>query len=240
MADQFTPPGGPVSSPYAGPPALSRTPAASPDVLVQITAQCYAAITAHELQAVLDRPRKRTAPGADSIIHQMLQNLDTPARARLLESFNTIWVPATLPEDWLMAVVVPILKPRKSSRLPSSYRPVSLTSAACKTMEAIALSRLTLTARVTSFLPEQLTCFRRGRCTADSIPNLVSTLEDARHDGDAVMLVLLDVQAAFDTLPHSVIHEAPTRLGVTDPLLAFVRAFLHGRPFLIAVGGQGN
>ncbi|KAK8781510.1 hypothetical protein V5799_017149 [Amblyomma americanum] len=230
MADQFIPPGGPVSSP---PPALPtpRTPAAPPGVLAHVVAQCYAAITAHELQAVLDRPRKRTAPGADGISHQMLRNLDTPERTRLLEAFNAIWGSATLPEDWLTAVVVPVLKPRKPSRLPSSYRPVSLTSAACKTMEAIALFRLTWIARVTNFLPEQLTGFRRGRCTADSIADLVSTLEDARHDGDAVMLVLLDVKAAFDTLPHSVIHEALSRLGVTGPLLAFIQAFLQGRTF---------
>ncbi|XP_077516753.1 uncharacterized protein LOC144127718 [Amblyomma americanum] len=208
MADQFNPPGGSVSSP---PPALPtpRTPAAPPGVLAHVVAQCYAAITAHELQAVLDRPRKRTAPGADGISHQMLRNLDTPERTRLLEAFNAIWGSATLPEDWPTAVVVPVLKPRKSSRLPSSYKPVSLTSAACKTMEAIALFRLTWIARVTNFLPEQLTGFRRGRCTADSIVDLVSTLEDARHDGDAVMLVLLNVKAAFDTLPHSVIPEPP-------------------------------
>ncbi|KAK8786025.1 hypothetical protein V5799_007611 [Amblyomma americanum] len=123
----------------------------------------------------------------------MLRNLDTPQTTRLPESFITIWGTGTLPENWLTAVVIPILKLRKSTRLPSSYRPVSLTSAACKTMEAIALSRLTWIARVTNFLSEQLTGFRRGRCTADSIADLVSTLEDARHDGDAVMLVLLDV-----------------------------------------------
>ncbi|KAK8780374.1 hypothetical protein V5799_018286 [Amblyomma americanum] len=102
-------------------------------------------------------------------------------------------------------------------------------------MEAIALSRLTWIARVTNFLPEQLTGFRRGRCTADSIADLVSTLEDARRDGDAVML---DVKAAFDTLPHSVIHEALSRLGVTGPLLAFIQAFLQGRTFRVRVGGQ--
>ncbi|KAK8775072.1 hypothetical protein V5799_010395 [Amblyomma americanum] len=159
-------------------------------------------------------------------------------RTRLLEAFNAIWGSATLPEDWLTAVVVPILKPRKSSRLPCSYRPVSLTSTACKTMEAIALSRLTWIARVTNFLPEQLTGFRRGRCTADSIADLVSTLEDARHDGDAVMLVLLDVKAAFDTLPHSVINEALSRLEVTGPLLEFIQALLQGRTFRVRVGAQ--
>ncbi|KAK8783177.1 hypothetical protein V5799_015483, partial [Amblyomma americanum] len=233
MVDQFTPPGGPVSSPPAGPPALpSPSTPAAPWLLAQVTAQCHAAITAHELQAVLDRPRRQTAPGADGISHQMLRNLDTTERARLLESFNTISGMATLPEDWLTAVVVPILKPRKSSCLPSSCRPVSLTSAACKTMEAIALYHLNLIARVTNFLPEQLTAFRRGRCTADSIADLVSTLEDARHDEDAVMLLLLDVKAAFDTLPHSVIHETLSRLGVTGPLLAFITAFIPPGPHL--------
>ncbi|KAK8757779.1 hypothetical protein V5799_004590 [Amblyomma americanum] len=168
----------------------------------------------------------------------MLRNLYTPESARLLESLSTIWGTATLPEDWLTPVVVPILKPRKPTCLPSSYRPVFLTSAACRTVEAIALFRLTWIARVTNVLPKQITGFRRFSCTADSIAYLVSTMEDARHDGDAVMLVLLDVQAAFDTLPHSVIHGVLCRLGITVPLLAFVRAFLEGRTFRVGVGRQ--
>nr|XP_037291116.1 uncharacterized protein LOC119186822 [Rhipicephalus microplus] len=101
-----------------------------------------------------------------------------------------------LPESWQTAVVAPILKPRRKATALSSYRPVSLTSAPCKVMERVALERLEWIADQ-GFFPEQQTGFRRHRCTADSISDVVATLEDARSSGDVAMLLLLDVESAL-------------------------------------------
>ncbi|KAK8763940.1 hypothetical protein V5799_033449 [Amblyomma americanum] len=155
-----------------------------------------------------------TVPASSSVPDLRLLNLKANSRRQERIALNS-----SLPADW------------------TAYRRIDA-ACPCKTMEAIALSHLTLIARVTNFLPEQLTGFRMVRCTADSIADLVSTMEDARHDRDAVMLVLLDVKAAFDTLPRSVIDEALSRLGVTGALLAFVPAFLQGRTFRVHVGGN--
>ncbi|KAH7972417.1 hypothetical protein HPB52_011974 [Rhipicephalus sanguineus] len=54
------------------------------------------------------------------------------------------------------------------------------------------------------FFPEQQTCIRRHRCTADSIADVVATLEDVKSCGDVAMLLLVDAQSAFDGLPHVV------------------------------------
>ncbi|XP_037576965.1 uncharacterized protein LOC119459218 [Dermacentor silvarum] len=118
------------------------------------------------------------------------------------------------------------MKARKPATAPSSYRPVSLTSAVCKIMETMVLVRLQWIARVLEFFPEQQTGFRSRRCTADSIGDVVSTLEQARSEGEAALLVLLDVQSAFDGLPHQVVIHALDALGVSGRMEQFVRAFL--------------
>ncbi|KAH7950084.1 hypothetical protein HPB49_019491 [Dermacentor silvarum] len=62
------------------------------------------------------------------------------------------------------------------------------------------------------------TGFRRQRCTADSISDVVATLEDAKATGYVAMVVLLDVKSAFDGLPHAVIEACLDRLGLIERL----------------------
>ncbi|KAH7937580.1 hypothetical protein HPB49_013211 [Dermacentor silvarum] len=159
----------------------------------------------------------------------MLRNLATSEQRCLLDCYNNIWWSGQVPEAWRTAIVAPILKSNKPANELSSYRPVSLTSAACKVMEAIALARLEWVARACGFLADQQTGFRRRRCTADSIADVVSTLEDARASGDLAMLLLIDVKGAFDGLPHAVVQQALDLLGIGGNLRRFLSSFLNDR-----------
>ncbi|XP_037503495.1 uncharacterized protein LOC119378407 [Rhipicephalus sanguineus] len=237
LADRFT------ALPLARPAAISTTPAPKPPqshhpawTASQIAALCQEPIFEYVLNAALARTKRRSAPGADGITYQMLRNLDLAARQRLLRAFNDVWQSGTLPEAWLTAVVVPVRKHGRPGAAIASYRPISLTSAACKLMEAIALARLSWIAGATEFLSEQQTGFRCHRCTADSIADVVSTLEEARSKGEVALLVLLDVQSAFEGLPHMVIESALDALGITGFLRAFISAFLDGRTLRVRIG----
>ncbi|KAH7958852.1 hypothetical protein HPB49_005991 [Dermacentor silvarum] len=168
----------------------------------------------------------------------MLRNLATSEQRRLLDCYNNIWWSGQVPEAWRTAIVAPILKSNKPANELSSYRPVSLTSAACKVMEAIALARLEWLARACGFLADQQTGFRCRRCTADSIADVVSTLEDARASGDIVMLLLIDVKGAFDGLPHAVVQQALDLLGIGGNLRRFLSSFLNDRTLRIAAENQ--
>jgi hypothetical protein len=55
---------------------------------------------------------------------------------------NDIWETGDLPSIWKLANVIPIPKPSKDHSEPSNYRPISLTSCVCKTMERMINARL--------------------------------------------------------------------------------------------------
>nr|XP_050031042.1 uncharacterized protein LOC126527297 [Dermacentor andersoni] len=103
-------------------------------------------------------------------------------------------------------------------------------------MEAIALVRLDWVARARGFLADEQTGFRRRRCTADSIADVVSTLEEAKACGDAVLLVLIDIKGAFDGLPHPVVQQALDLLGINGNLRRFISSFLEERTLRVRVG----
>ncbi|XP_070392586.1 uncharacterized protein [Dermacentor albipictus] len=94
-------------------------------------------------------------------------------------------------------------------------------------MDAMALARLDWVARARGFLVDKQTGFRGRRCTADSIADMVSTVEDAKAGGDLVMLLVIDVQDALDSLPHTVVQQGLDLLGICGNLQEFLSSFLH-------------
>ncbi|KAH7936755.1 hypothetical protein HPB49_003731 [Dermacentor silvarum] len=205
--------------------------------LEEISALCTADFTIGELRTVLASRRRRSAPGSDGVTYQMLRNFDSEQLHHLLDAYNAVWRSGVIPREWSEAVVVPLLKNGKPPRDPASYRPVSLTSAAGKVLEAMALRRLEWIAAVLDILAAEQSGFRRLRASADSLADVVTTLEEAKHRGDASYLVLLDVMSAFDQLPHATILDALCAMGVSGRLLAYVGAFLSGRTMRVRVGG---
>lgn len=203
----------------------------------EIEAAVNAPFTAAELERALDNTKKKSAPGADGITYQALRNLDAKHRSRLLDTYNTHWITGTLPPHLNLQLLSPILKHNKSYKQYSSYRPISLTSAASKIFEAMALARLQWFARKTGLNPEQQTGFRRQRSTTDSMADLVSALEEAKGTKTTLYLVLLDIEKAFDRLPHKTIHSALDRAGVTGNTRAYLNAFLTGRHFRVRICG---
>ncbi|XP_037515372.1 uncharacterized protein LOC119391795 [Rhipicephalus sanguineus] len=210
----------------------------TPAIVAEIAELCSADFTMRELRSVLDSRKRRSAPGSDGITYQMLRNIDSSLLPQLLAAYNTVWRTGELPASWREALVIPLHKKGKPSSDPKSYRPVSLTSAAGKVFEAMALRRLQWIAAALDFLAAEQSGFRSHRATADCIADAVGLLEEAKHRGEAGYLVLLDVKSAFDSLPHSTITDALCAMGVSDNLLRYVQAFLSDRTFRVRIGGE--
>ena len=78
---------------------------------------------------------KDTAVGPDDIHYQLLKYLPESCLLVLRDIFNNIWLTGNFPPSWHDAIVMPIPKPGKDHTDPINYRPISLTSCVCKTLE---------------------------------------------------------------------------------------------------------
>src|ERR1700733_5697531 len=101
-----------------------------------------APITIRELELAISKLKMRKSPGVDGVSNEMIKNLGTAAKTKLLQIFNTCWTSGEVPQTWREAIMIPLLKPGKDSSSASSYRPISLTSCLYKTMERIINLRL--------------------------------------------------------------------------------------------------
>ena len=78
---------------------------------------------------------KDSSPGPDDIHYQMLKHLPEKHLEMLLNTMNKVWLKGMYPKSWSEATVIPIAKPGKDHSLPSSYRPMAMTSCISKTMK---------------------------------------------------------------------------------------------------------
>ena len=67
--------------------------------------------------------------------------MEINARKTILTLFNKIWN-SFLPSQWKKSIIIPIIKKNKSQTDISNYRPISLTSIVCKTMERMINNRI--------------------------------------------------------------------------------------------------
>ena len=142
-----------------------------------------------------------------------------------------------VPEVWGESLVVPIFK-AKSHTDPLNYRPVSLTSVCCKAMERIVVSQLTEYLESNNILSPHQYGFRKNRSTEDQ---LLLTYDDVGRwtdEGYVVDVILLDFSKAFDVVSHAVLLSKLESLGVCNPLLAWICAFLSGRVMSVCVGSS--
>ena len=134
-----------------------------------------------------------------------------------------------IPTDWKCANVTPIFK--KGDRSQSgNYRPVSLTSVVCKMMESIIKDTMVEFLDRHSLIKDSQHGFRKSR---SCLTNLLEFLEDVTSsvdDGNAVDVVFLDFQKAFDKVPHKRLLLKLEDLGVRGSLLySWIRGWLSER-----------
>ena len=121
--------------------------------------------TMEELKASISKMRRKGAPGPDDIIPAFLKELGPSALSELLAICNQSLISAECPQNWKNATIIPLLKATKPPSDIASYRPVSLTSIVCKTMEKIVRDHILDHLKSNKLLSDKQYGFISGRST---------------------------------------------------------------------------
>ena len=80
------------------------------------------------------------APGSDGLSARVLKECSSENAPILTLIYNESLAQGTVPDDWRQANVTPVFK--KGEKYAENYRPLSLTSISCKTLEHIIVSNI--------------------------------------------------------------------------------------------------
>lgn len=98
--------------------------------------------TPSKIKTIIRKLKNKKAPGNDNVTNLALNHLPRITLFQLYHILNACLKLQYFPKKWKEAVILPLLKPGKSSQIATSYRPISLLPTMGKILEKIILTRL--------------------------------------------------------------------------------------------------
>ena len=177
------------------------------------------------------------SPGPDKIHPRILKELSGELALPLKLIFDKSLHEGKLPTEWKLAEVKPIFK-KGDKHAPGNYRPVSLTSVVCKVMEGVIRDALNTHLIDNKLISDAQYGFTKGRsCTTQ----LLSTMFDWMNNLDSSIptdAIYLDLQKAFDTVPHERLLLKLQRYGIRGNIWSWIKDFLNERLQYVKVGNS--
>ena len=143
----------------------------------------------------------------------------------------------TVPPQWKKGTITPIHK-GDSRHDASNYRPVTITSQLCRILEKIIKESMLLHLEKNQIITDKQHGFTRKR---SCLSNLILNLEEitSRLDtGDILDQIYLDLQKAFDKVPHRRLIYKLKQYGINGNLLCWIESFLSHRQQRVKVRQQ--
>ena len=169
------------------------------------------------------------APGLSGFSSELMHPVVDLVAPVLSSMFCVYMALSMVPSSWKRALLCPVPKKGDLSRI-SNYRPISLTEVTRKIYEMCVLDRL----RAEIPLSLEQGGFREGRSTLDQVESLDMLIKASRRSGKKVHLAFLDIKAAYDSVPRSVLWRRCEELEMDTLTLATLRSlFDHNSAQLI-------
>ena len=179
-----------------------------------------APITASEVEQAIRAMKTGKACGPDDIPSEAWKMLAAAGVEHITRLLNCITAEGKIPSDWNSSVTVPIFKGKGDVADCGSYRPIRLLCQTMKIFERIIDSRL----REIVDLRRGQCGFRKGCGTTDAIFALRDLLEKHRRLKDKPLhLCFLDLEKAFDRVPHALIWHCLRGHGVPEEYINWIR-----------------
>ena len=145
---------------------------------------------------------------------------------------------AKVPSCFKSALVRPLLKKKGLDKeVLSNYRPVSNLPFTSKLLEKVVCSRLECHLEKYSLHDDFQSAYRCGHSTESALLKVQCDILEALDQGSMVVLVMLDLSAAFDTIDHNILLDRLHHsFGVKSHALEWLRSYFHGRTQSVAIG----
>ena len=247
LLDQFTKP----MSPYADPAADDATrerwqeieqEVASgadfqPSATIRLPAVDEFSVSQRLIADAVFRLQPFKAPGVDGIVNVFYKWGGVPLQIHLRQMYNMcLGSRVTIPE-WKHAEVVAVPKPGKPRDMVSSQRPISLLPTDAKILESVVARWMSTFLEERHLLPEDQYGFREHRSAPDIPLRVVQRVHNCRGARRKMVVVALDVQAAYDSVWHAGLIHKLALLPLPKNLIGWIVDFLRDRKLQAKVSG---
>ncbi len=168
------------------------------------------------------------------LLKDCIDELLPPITSLINDSLST----GRFPNSMKCATVTPILK--KSNMNPEvlkNYRPVSNLPFISKTIERVAAAQLTQYMTDNNLHEVYQSAYKQYHSTETALLKIQNDVLCDIDQGNPVILVLLDLSAAFDLIEHSILLDRMENvLGIKGVALDWFKSYLDGRSQKVKIG----
>ena len=142
------------------------------------------------------------------------------------------------PHSCKSAIVRPLLKkPGLDSNALKNYRPVSNLPYLSKLIEKAALLQINSYLCNNNLYAKSQSAYREAHSTETALVRVQNDVLRALDRRNEVILILLDLSAAFDTIDHNIlIHRLRCRFRIDGTVLEWIKSYLKDRTMRVCVG----
>ena len=187
-------------------------------------------VTEEKVRASFNTFQPLKAPGPDGHYPIALQKAMDKIIRILIRLFSACLSLGYVPEAWRKTRVAFLPKPGKENySLPSSYRPISLSSFLLKGLERLVLWHLMEEPLRRHPIHRYQFAYKAGVSTDNALHELVYRIEDSYYSGQYAILLLLDIDGAFSNAVFHKMFEPLEERGVDKGIQNWIAAMLTSR-----------
>jgi Reverse transcriptase (RNA-dependent DNA polymerase) len=181
--------------------------------------------------------KRGKSPGIDGLTASFLKIAGFEAACYLDSLFNQIIREGVIPSVWKKALVIPIFKGGEK-RILGNYRPISLTSTACKVLEKIIDKYIRVVLHKNDSLSQAQHGFRSKHSCETQLVALVQEMAEVLDRGGELDAAFLDMKKAFDKVPHSRLIQKVGALIEDKAVVNIINEFLSNREQRVRLDGE--
>jgi hypothetical protein len=201
----------------------------------------FTLITEEELKKIIMSGNSKSCM-LDPIPTTLLKDsLDTliPVLTKIV---NLSMTSSAVPSKFKTAVVLPLIKKVLLYREDlKNYRPVSNLPYISKLTEKVVVRQMNSHMTENNLHAMFQSAYREGHSTESALLYVLNDLLHAVDSKQCVLLTLLDLSAAFDTINHSVLLQRfEQAMGITGAALEWLKSYFNGRHQFVHVEGASS
>lgn len=193
-------------------------------------------ISVEELCNVIRRKKRNTAPGPDCITARMWRKVPGKMVEKVTEIMNRLLRQGVFPAKWKVAKLVLIPKGKQDEAEIPKARPICLIDDIGKYLEKIIVERVDalmdrmyesgMTFRAIS---KNQFGFRKNRSTIDALYKVKDAVVEAKKYGETVVMISLDIENAFNSIPWKEIGKMLKKRMVPKYLIRMLNSYFKDR-----------
>lgn len=141
----------------------------------------------------------KCSSGLDNIPSIVIKHLPPAFITALVVILNNALNLKYFPKAWKKSKIIPIAKKDKNPKLPSSYRPISLTPNLSKLLEILIDKHVQLFTHINKVMPNEQFGFQNNLSTCHAVNAVVENINEHLHNKQVVGACLIDIATAFDS-----------------------------------------